>query len=221
MDIGHIRTWAELVRDVGLILGIPVLIMIGVKLYGQQIEILKARNELLKETQYDRALSIIKSQRELYELERQSLEKSLQDLKSMSATTQSEQEAEIATLRGRLERVTETIGTLDKSAGVIQRASFAQALFRDDAIFRQSKFERTVDFSESLFTADVSFRASLFEAPTSFQNAVFRGRVMFAGADLRSASFDGADLRGVDLSRARVDQNTKLPRVSNEWQITQ
>ena len=53
MEFGNIRAWAELIRDIGLIIGIPILIGVGVKLYSQQIEILKARNELLKETQYD------------------------------------------------------------------------------------------------------------------------------------------------------------------------
>ena len=53
VDMSTVRAWAELVRDVGLIIGVPVLITIGVKLYGQQIEVLKSRNELLKETQYD------------------------------------------------------------------------------------------------------------------------------------------------------------------------
>jgi uncharacterized protein YjbI with pentapeptide repeats len=53
----------------------------------------------------------------------------------------------------------------------------------------------------------------MFRAPTSFKEAVFQGGVVFDGADLRSASFDGSDLRSVDLSRARVDKDTKLPKI--------
>lgn len=216
MDIVQIKAWAELVRDLGLIIGIPILIGVGVKLYGQQIEILKARNELLKETQYDRALSIIKSQKEVYELERQSLEKAIKGLEgslSERAEALSDKEKEIAALRVRSQEVTEAIGSLDRSASVIERASFAQALFRDDAIFRQSRFSRTVDFSASMFDSRVSFALSKFRAPTSFKGAVFQGGVVFDGADLRSASFDGSDLRSVDLSRARVDKDTKLPKI--------
>jgi hypothetical protein len=124
--INQIKPWVELIRDVGLILGIPVLIGVGMQLYTQQIEILKARTELLKETQYDRALSIIKSQRELHELERQSLEKSIQKTEgTLSKNTEAlaEREKEIAILRARLTKVTETIGSLDTSAHVIKLAS--------------------------------------------------------------------------------------------------
>lgn len=216
MDIGQIKDWAELVRDVGLILGIPVVIGVAMKLYVQQIKILKERAELLKETQYDRALSVIKSQRQLYELERQSLNASIEELESsLSKSTEalSEKENETTRLRDRLEEVTETIGSLDRSASMIERATFAEALFRHDAIFRQSTFEGNVDFSESVFASYVSFAESLFRAQTSFEQSVFRGHVIFDDADLRSASFNRADLRGVDLSFARVDKNTKLPRL--------
>ena len=207
MDVGQIKFWAEFIRDVGLILGIPALIGVGVKLYGQQIEILKERNELLKETQYDRALSMIKSQKELFEFERQSLEKSINDREgSLSKSTEAltEKQREIDELRARLQNVSEVIGSLDRSATAIGRTNFAQALFHEDAIFRQSNFRRAVDFSESKFESSVSFEGSLFEAPASFRGAVFRSHVAFDDADLRSGSFAEADLRGVDLSRARI-----------------
>ena len=122
MDVVQIKEWTELVRDVGLILGIPVLIGVGMNLYRQQIEILKERNALLQETQYDRALTMIKAQKEIFELERESLEKSLQDLKMHSSNTLSEKEEEVAKLGSRLHEVTEAIGSLHKSANVIQRA---------------------------------------------------------------------------------------------------
>jgi hypothetical protein len=41
---------------------------------------LKARNELLKETQYDRAVTLLKSQKEVYLLERSDLENQLAKL---------------------------------------------------------------------------------------------------------------------------------------------
>jgi hypothetical protein len=67
---------AALVRDVGVIVGIPLLLTIGLKLfdletksYEAQIKAVEARNAVLKETQYDRALAVIKAQKELFENE--------------------------------------------------------------------------------------------------------------------------------------------------------
>jgi hypothetical protein len=72
-----ISSIAALVRDVGVILGIPVVLTVGIKLYDLQTKALEAQmkaveaqNEVLKQTQYDRALAMIKSQRELFENER-------------------------------------------------------------------------------------------------------------------------------------------------------
>ena len=87
------------VRDLGLILGIPVLIGIGVKLYNQQIEILKARNELLKETQYDRAVTLLKSQKEVFLIERSDLENKLSTLESVL----SEKDVTLSEILGALE----------------------------------------------------------------------------------------------------------------------
>lgn len=89
---------ASLVRDIGMILGIPALFTIGLKLYEiqtkafevqvkaseAQIKALELQNALLKETQYDRALTIIKSQKELFIMDRSSLEKQISDLKASS-----------------------------------------------------------------------------------------------------------------------------------------
>lgn len=132
--INQIKPWVEFIRDVGLILGIPILIGVGVQLYTQQIEILKARTELLKETQYDRALSVIKSQKEIYELERQSLDKSIKKLEgtiSKSTETLSDKEKEIAILRTRLTKVIETIGSLEASTYVIKLASQQLGITQD------------------------------------------------------------------------------------------
>src|SRR5262245_45761343 len=71
-------------RDLGVIIGLPFLILIGTNLYGKQIDALKAENDSLKakndsiqsqadvykQTQYPQALSIIDSQRMLFEKER-------------------------------------------------------------------------------------------------------------------------------------------------------
>jgi hypothetical protein len=86
-----IERWAKFIRDIGVIVGVPVLIIIGSKFYGQQVaalkthtETLQAQNNFLRETQFDRALALIKSQKELYEIDRKSLEKELASLKQDS-----------------------------------------------------------------------------------------------------------------------------------------
>jgi hypothetical protein len=52
-----VERWAKVIRDVGLIIGVPVIITLGSKLYEQQIaavkahsEVLEAQNNFLKET---------------------------------------------------------------------------------------------------------------------------------------------------------------------------
>jgi hypothetical protein len=68
------------VRDIALLLGVPALIVVGIRLYDLQIKALEAQvkaveaqNNLLRETQYDRALSIIKAQKDVYPIERDTL----------------------------------------------------------------------------------------------------------------------------------------------------
>jgi hypothetical protein len=75
--LSKVSSIAALVRDVGVILGIPVVLTVGIKLYDLQTKALEAQmkaveaqNEVLKQTQYDRALAMIKSQRELFDNER-------------------------------------------------------------------------------------------------------------------------------------------------------
>ena len=55
----EVTRWATIIRDVGLIIGIPTIIVVGMKMYGLQLDALKHQNALLKETQYDRALSAL------------------------------------------------------------------------------------------------------------------------------------------------------------------
>ncbi|MEE8056479.1 MAG: hypothetical protein V3T17_01395 [Pseudomonadales bacterium] len=70
----------ELIKTAGIILGVPTLIFIGVKLYNRQISILKSQNEYLKETQFDKALIQIKSQKELYDIEHKRLQDNIRVL---------------------------------------------------------------------------------------------------------------------------------------------
>ncbi len=103
--LSKVSSIAALVRDVGVILGIPVVLTVGIKLYDLQTKALEAQmkaveaqNEVLKQTQYDRALAMIKSQRELFENERASLQKQLADL----GTSDKDKSDEIGKLQQRI-----------------------------------------------------------------------------------------------------------------------
>jgi hypothetical protein len=125
------RAVASLVRDIGMILGIPALFTIGLKLYEiqtkaleaqikaseTQIKVLESQNALLKETQYDRALTIIKSQKELFSMERSSLEKQISDLKASGHNLEEE-----AHLAGRLIETQERINASDAAIAALAGA---------------------------------------------------------------------------------------------------
>jgi septal ring factor EnvC (AmiA/AmiB activator) len=103
--LSRVSSIAALVRDVGVILGIPVVLTVGIKLYDlqtkaleSQMKAVEAQNEVLKQTQYDRALAMIKSQRELFDNERASLEKEVADL----STSGKDRSEEIAKLQQRI-----------------------------------------------------------------------------------------------------------------------
>lgn len=70
-----IRTWAQLIRDLSLILGVPTIIYITLFLHNEQIDALKAQLSFAESTSYDRALSLIESQKKLYILEFEAAEK--------------------------------------------------------------------------------------------------------------------------------------------------
>lgn len=69
--------------------------------FEQQITTLEQQNKLLKETQYDRALKIIQAQKELFNMEREQLEKQL-DIARTSEELNNEQ---IAALKKRIDEV--------------------------------------------------------------------------------------------------------------------
>ena len=61
--INKIHKFAALIRDIGLIVGIPIIVLIAFHLYNIQVAALKEQNEILKITQYDKALNLIESQK--------------------------------------------------------------------------------------------------------------------------------------------------------------
>ncbi len=112
MDTNYLKIWmwASFARDIGIILGVPIIIAIVYKLFRYHINIIKsqvetlktsnevlkqmqekqintleAENKLLKETQYDKALAIIEAQKKLHKIERDTLEKEMSLLISEKA----------------------------------------------------------------------------------------------------------------------------------------
>jgi hypothetical protein len=78
-----IKDISGLIRDIGIILCVPFLSILFLKIYKQYVSLLKEENAFLKETQYDRALKMISSQKEIYALERSFLENELNKLQSI------------------------------------------------------------------------------------------------------------------------------------------
>ena len=97
LNLKRVERLAKLVRDIGLIIGVPVLIGIGLKLHDQQTTALRAQNDvlvtqnsLLKETSYDRALSIIESQKKLFDEDRTNYEQQICALQKLTEMKQQE-----------------------------------------------------------------------------------------------------------------------------------
>lgn len=76
----------RMLRDIGIVLGVPTLIAVGSQYYEMQLSALRDQNELLKETQFDRARDLLKAQKELYEsenrIQKERVIKELQKLQS-------------------------------------------------------------------------------------------------------------------------------------------
>lgn len=83
--VEKITKWAGLVRDIGLILGVPTLLALGYSLQQQQLEVLKAQNEHLKSTQFDRVYALVDAQKKLYEHEAQVLSARLKSSEAENA----------------------------------------------------------------------------------------------------------------------------------------
>jgi hypothetical protein len=92
MSFDSVKQWVEFFRDIGLIIGIPGIFFLGCKIFNSHIQALKdshkahidalgSENRLLKETQYDRALSIIEAQKKIIYLERKRFESEISKLK--------------------------------------------------------------------------------------------------------------------------------------------
>ncbi len=119
-----IERWAKLVRDIGLIIGVPTLICIGLtmfdlqsKLYDQQVAALKANNEsleqqnkLLSMTSFDRTAALIKGQKEVYEAEHEQKQKEIEELEKQGA----EKAKEVRELKAQLAEISKNIEASDQ-----------------------------------------------------------------------------------------------------------
>lgn len=125
MDNVEILRWAALLRDVGIVIGLPALIAVGAKLYQLQVRAAEARHQVLAETQYDKALSVIRAQKELFTLERDGLEQRIAHLQGSLVA----KEGEIGSLSERLSDVNRSVQALDRSLEVISTGPVLSADF--------------------------------------------------------------------------------------------
>ena len=70
--------WVKFLRDVGILLGFPILIYLGMQLHDTEVSALKAQVNYLKELQYDKAVTLIQAKDITTELEKEQLQKSIQ-----------------------------------------------------------------------------------------------------------------------------------------------
>lgn len=110
------KDWASFLRDIGLIIGMPTVVVVGLQLYELQVDaleqqkaVIEERNKLLQETQYDRALDIIRAQKELFDLERQQLEGQLASARQSTVRDQ-EKIAGLERKLNEVESVTKALG---------------------------------------------------------------------------------------------------------------
>jgi len=65
-----IENWAKQLRSAGVIIGVPTIVAAAIFFHNAQVSTLKEQIELLRQTQYDRALPIIEAQNKLRDHER-------------------------------------------------------------------------------------------------------------------------------------------------------
>jgi hypothetical protein len=121
LNFRTVERWAKVIRDVGIIVGVPVIITLGSKLYEQQIaavkahsEVLEAQNKFLKETQYDRAAALLDGQKKVFEMERGNLEKQLDGQKKVFEMEREKLEKQLVALKQEGSEKTEEIARLQK-----------------------------------------------------------------------------------------------------------
>jgi predicted RNase H-like nuclease (RuvC/YqgF family) len=213
----RVERWAKLLRDVGLILGVPTVIIIGSSLFREETqalkahsEALKAQNDVLKETQYDRAFALIDSEKKLFLVEREELEKEIRGLRESGG----EKVNEINNLRKQVSDVTEKIETLNSSRSLLESGNFRQEKIAYKFDFYEANFEERVSFHDTQFNQGATFEDANFLGDVTFLKAYFKRKLVFDEVDLRRATFNKADFSGVDLSTIIYDEHTTFPKQS-------
>jgi uncharacterized protein YjbI with pentapeptide repeats len=104
-------------------------------------------------------------------------------------------------------------GGIEDAQEVIRATvNYRASLFQRDVIFSQSMFNHVVSFDQVSFQSNVYFRDSLFRGKTSFSGSIFEQPPTFDSVKMPGANFNGADLRGADLSNIIFDKSTKFPK---------
>jgi len=75
-----VTKWVKLFRDIGILLGFPTLVYIGIQLHETEVSALRAQIDYLKNLQYDKAVSLIKAKEESSQMEKDQLQKSIRML---------------------------------------------------------------------------------------------------------------------------------------------
>ena len=149
------RAWTGLVRDLGVIVCVPAIITVGVQLYElqgraseaqlkaseaqlrvieSQVKVVDAQNTALRDTQYDKALALITSQKALFDQERADMARRL------SVETQKFEDEKVALI--------DTVGLLS-------------AKFEDEKLIFTAELKR-ITAENSQFRLDVENK--IFEA---------------------------------------------------------
>jgi hypothetical protein len=75
--ISNLEQAAKRLKNIGIILCVPAIAGLAIYFHNAEVSSLKAENDLLRQTQYDKALSMIEAQSKLRENERRIVAESL------------------------------------------------------------------------------------------------------------------------------------------------
>lgn len=91
MDV--LKQILEILRDLGIVIGIPTLIVLWLRMNHARIDALKEQIAFLKQTQYPQALAVIQAQQSLHEMELRQLRQKLREGEEVSAADPKEKKA--------------------------------------------------------------------------------------------------------------------------------
>jgi hypothetical protein len=117
--VAQISRWAGIIRDLGVILGVPFIIGLLVRYYHRQIEILREHNKLLERTQYKGALEQIEAQEKLFARDRLALEQQL----SLLDQTGGDKEIELEQTKERLQKVEGVLRNLRSAIHILEEGA--------------------------------------------------------------------------------------------------